>query len=424
MSVRDAGPAELAQAATTRTFACTRAFTRRAKHVCALGATIVLLTACPGPKPPSSAPISGSGLSTSGSAPAKGAVDTDHDGIPDSLEMQLADKYAPVMLLHADEPNMPVSVDWLLQRASLNSYCHGYLPRPSRDPTPPVLVHVQPLTPGDLTQPPFSKGTCVVSRDLTSVDPLPDDKALGGPGGGVQQSFYLSTLAEAGRSGSLNTKDWVTYVHVYPTYDGGIMLQYWHVFSFNDYQTVANNLGSSVDQHGGDWDASVQVELDASLRPEGMWLSRHTHDAPGDYLPSDQVTWTGGSHPIVTVDAGGHAAYASLPDFCAYHAFAQNVGKAVWPRDGTAATSLSEISCPLGRGQGTLSDGPSGGTVWETWSGGRVTQSVAENLRAVPAGSTVGNIVNLGEYNPGTVDCNQHGGGPCVGLPTGAFLPR
>src|SRR5438270_3038815 len=46
-------------------------------------------------------------------------IDQDGDGIDDNLEQQLANKFAPVILIESDESNYPVNVEWFLARAHM-----------------------------------------------------------------------------------------------------------------------------------------------------------------------------------------------------------------------------------------------------------------------------------------------------------------
>ncbi len=103
--------------------------------------------------------------------------------------------------------------------------------------------------------------------------------------------------------------DWVTYTHVYPRVGGGVTIQYWHVFAYN-------GLGAAgVGDHGGDWDATVHVQLGSDLQPEGVILSRHSHDSPGDAFKWEQMVNGGsvydGTHPKIVIDGGGHASFAN-----------------------------------------------------------------------------------------------------------------
>src|SRR5437899_2539448 len=49
-------------------------------------------------------------------------VDADDDGVLDLEEDRLADKYAPIIIHDKADANLPVNVDWLLQRSSLEYY--------------------------------------------------------------------------------------------------------------------------------------------------------------------------------------------------------------------------------------------------------------------------------------------------------------
>src|SRR5262249_1168561 len=120
--------------------------------------------------------------------------------------------------------------------------------------------------------------------------------------------IFIPDLPNQLRVGSLNPSDWKTYVHVYPSNSGGVIVQYWHCFAYNEFSFLG------FGNHGGDWDASIQVRLDTNLMPLGAWYSRHAHDHPGDYFPWSQLQTYRGAHPIVTIDGGGHAAYKDPQD--------------------------------------------------------------------------------------------------------------
>lgn len=49
-------------------------------------------------------------------------TDRDGDGICDQVEEALAARFAPVIFMSANEPNLPVSVDWFLNRATLKYF--------------------------------------------------------------------------------------------------------------------------------------------------------------------------------------------------------------------------------------------------------------------------------------------------------------
>src|SRR5215216_758318 len=50
------------------------------------------------------------------------AVDVDADGITDTCEQSLAEKFAPIIYHSSDESNFPTNVDWFLNRTELWFY--------------------------------------------------------------------------------------------------------------------------------------------------------------------------------------------------------------------------------------------------------------------------------------------------------------
>jgi hypothetical protein len=171
------------------------------------------------------------------------AGDLDHDGLPDALEDELLARYAPDALLSPDDPSKPASIEWLRARQELA--LDG-----------PRLFGV--LVPG--------------------------------------RRFDAET-----RRGSPDPSDWVVYGHSFPRFDGGVVLQYWFYFPYND--------GPFVFDHESDWE-HVTVELGPDREPELFALARHGHNAPGKVIPWAEVPKEG-DHPWFTIASGTHAAYLS-----------------------------------------------------------------------------------------------------------------
>lgn len=347
-------------------------------------------------------------------------VDADGDGIPDALEQQLAEQYAPTLLFAANEPNMPVNVNWMLTHTgSMNFYEKCF-------PVDTFLVAVSPLSSQDqLLHTVTQHSTCRNNLPpIGSATPNPDSQQFGGSNSDAREAFYLPNVSTADQVGETDPSKWVTYVHSYPTIDGGIMLQYWHLFAYNDYQHRFCPK-FCTDQHGGDWDAQVQVQLNAQLQPEGVWFSRHTHDNPGDFVRAAQVHWLNQTHPIVSIDSGGHAAYASPQDFCAYHQadfgpFHVNPSDAPWSND-ASASNIRQIECNGNSPRPQASWPLTGGTVWNTASGGQVAQVTPRGSTPTVriSGNAGGLLTLLGQYNPGSETC----GANCAGTPAGTARP-
>lgn len=205
--------------------------------------------------------------------------DADRDGIPDALEDELAERYAPIVILDKDDWNRPASIEWLLGR------------------------------------PEFREGArAVVTESIVPV--LPPTGA----------SFRHET-----RKGSDDPEDWVTYVHVYPRVDGGISIQYWFFFPYNDGPLFFN--------HESDWE-HLTVRLDENLEPIGMDLSRHADNNPGPFFAWDAIRREG-DRPVVLSANGTHATYASLSDLA-------------WFEKAGDCADLEDCEHP----------------VWRTWEGG------------------------------------------------------
>ena len=217
----------------------------------------------------------------------------------------------------------------------------------------------------------------------------------------------LTDLDPFFQAGATNPLDWKTYFHAYPAADGGVMIQYWHVFAFNEF-------GGDFDDHGGDWDASIQVWLKPDLTMRGVWFSRHKDDHPGHFFCASVadcgesgVRLFDSTHPVVTIDGGGHAAFRSPADWATCNcrvleSVTGALGTVVWTKDtdvfdNPAALRKAHFVCDTTfrqlrrrRQRHRLA----------IWSSGNVVQREPDQpiMRRVHGG-----LVNLGEYNPARV---------------------
>jgi hypothetical protein len=211
--------------------------------------------------------------------PAVWSPDDDGDGIADGCERYLAERYAPIVYHSSDESNYPTSVAWFLPKTTLAFFDDNCFPdlHQGLETAPPQW---------DLPAWSYSGG-CGASDTVYSGGTRSDEK---------HRTFYLTDVASQYRSGSPNTSDWVTYVHAYKNTIGGITVQYWRFYAYND---AGNN-------HGGDWEG-LHVGLDAWLRPSSVLLLGH--DGVERHAPSN-LTWEG-DHVRVFSEGGGHATHAT-----------------------------------------------------------------------------------------------------------------
>jgi hypothetical protein len=195
------------------------------------------------------------------------ALDRDGDGIDDELEDALLQRYAPVVLLHPTEEALPTSTAWLLARADLE---------PAPGPRPRILA--------------------------ASVLGL-----LGWPKPVEDPSARLH-LADGSHHGSTQPTDWTVYGHAFPAEGGGILLQYWFFYAFNDAYGLFD--------HEGDWE-HISVRLGPSLAPEGAWYARHFDSHPGKWFDWSALTREG-DHPVVLSGRGTHASFATVDEVPVY----------------------------------------------------------------------------------------------------------
>jgi hypothetical protein len=202
-----------------------------------------------------------------------GLPDEDADGLADACEQALAERFAPIVYHSSDESNFPGSVDRFL--AETNLALHD-------ERCPEDLALVRAPTQADLANP-------VPRQGCPAASPL---LASGSRSAGKHETFFLADVAEADRAGSADPSDWTTYLHAYPNDSGGVTLQYWRFYAYND----------ALNDHGGDWEG-LHVVLDPSLRIGRVLLL--THDAL--VAPPLSRFELEGTHVRVYSEGGGHA---------------------------------------------------------------------------------------------------------------------
>lgn len=211
--------------------------------------------------------------------PIRDAVpaDLDQDGVYDACESALATKFAPIVYHSTDESNFPTNVDWFLPKTSIWFYDDNCTPDWKQQ------LQGAPTQASLLTW--WASGGCGSSDTVYSNGTRSPDK---------QRTFFLADVADAYRVGSMNSQDWRTYVHAYRNTVGGVTLQYWRFYAYND----------ALNNHGGDWEGE-HVILDGNLNAYRIALLGHTsveEKAVGSF------TWEG-THPRVFSEGGGHATH-------------------------------------------------------------------------------------------------------------------
>lgn len=210
------------------------------------------------------------------------AADRDGDGIDDGLERALLERHAPIAVLSDEESAWPSSVAWVRDRVPL------------------------------VSSGPTFRGTVIAA----------------------------AAFAGEVRQGSERTADWTVYGHAYRRRDGGIELQYWFYYPFND--------GHLFFDHESDWE-HVSVELDASGRPSAFAAAAHHDNAPGSRTAWAEVSREG-ERPLFFVATGTHAAYAQRDDAPFWERMPAEGRERRWRvgENGSRLVNVGERGRPLG----------------------------------------------------------------------------
>jgi hypothetical protein len=259
---------------------------------------------------------------------ATDTTDTDRDGIVDSCEQSLAEKYAPIVIHASDEPNLPANVDWFLSKTALWFYDDDCTPdlkqRLKGAPKQSELLIFQ------------HTGDCGSSDTIVSNGTRSTRK---------QRTFFLEDVADEFRKGSLDSRDWTTYFHAYLNDIGGVTIQYWRFYAYNTGKEVG---GIEFGFHGGDWEG-IHVVLNHDLQPEAVRLLGHT-----DITTVQRPAWGGlrfeTTHPIIFSERGGHASEIAGNE-SGIRQETRSGGKVRWPggkeSDSGQLVNVGEKSSPM-----------------------------------------------------------------------------
>jgi hypothetical protein len=205
--------------------------------------------------------------------------DEDNDGLNDSFEQTMAERFAPIVFHDPKEPNFPTNVRLFLPATELWFY-DSRCKQSSVKIAAPLVDSIP-----EKVQPPCDpRETLVDSYGTRSKN--------------KDQSFFLKTVDEAKRAGG-DPPDWTTYYHLYPNEDGGITIQYWRFYAYNTGEFLGHQV--AVGSHGGDWEA-IHVVLDFTNAPKVVRFLGHRSIStrPWSSLVSE------GTHVLIKSEKGGH----------------------------------------------------------------------------------------------------------------------
>jgi hypothetical protein len=274
-------------------------------------------------------------------------VDNDYDGIDDGTEAELADRFAPLLYMpnlisRTDAGNgvpgdwtWPANVEWYLANTQMRFH-HDNCPDHQ-------ILNLGTINTANLITQYHQRATSWLGCTHSGTT-----YGSNGDGGWSSENhFFLQAVYDdVTHPGVRDASGWKVYVHAYPNSIGGVSIQYWFFYAYNDYIASAN--------HEADWE-HVIVQLDANQQPTSLWYAAHNG---ATQLQPFQVSWYGGTHPQVWVADGSHASYSSQGE--CDNALVEGTDQNCW-------SNLDQR--------------------WFTWSGGK---GAAQGLQG-------GGLVNMGE---------------------------
>lgn len=227
-------------------------------------------------------------------------VDNDGDGIDDGTESDLADTYAPLLympnLITRGEAGNGVGGDWAWP-GNVEWYLANTQMRFHHDNCPDhQILNLGTITTSNITTQSHQRATSWLGCSHSGT-------TYGSNGSGGYSSenhFFLQAVYDdVTHPGVRDPSGWKVYTHVYRNNIGGISIQYWFFYPYNDFIAGFN--------HEADWE-HITVQLNSSQQPSTLTYAAH-HD-PRTWQ-AYQVSWYNGTHPQVWVADGSHASYAS-----------------------------------------------------------------------------------------------------------------
>ena len=190
------------------------------------------------------------------------AMDADNDGMEDGNEINLAEKYAPILYFEKHEQLFPVEVEYHISNSNLN--------RSTKDGE--VIIDPNP-TPEKLGK----------YKDVRKNYSLDNRK------GGIYDDRIIEDYRE-----KMDLLGYTVYAHIFMNGNRTI-IQYWMFYAFNK---------GTLNNHEGDWEM-VQVVLDSSGIPLHAMYSQHISGQKAKWKDVEKD----GEHMKVYVARGSHANY-------------------------------------------------------------------------------------------------------------------
>ncbi len=216
--------------------------------------------------------------------------DDDRDGIADSFEVEMANKFSPILRLppKSKDWTRPANVDWYLQRVQLRFENKGACNRDD-----------QVFKVGQVTQTNLARQS---KRDK-------DTTWKGCRNQGTRRYSKSSTRfflqpADKYHKGA-PASQWKAYVHVKKStaVRNGYDIQYWFFYAYNDSVGAVN--------HEGDWEhitisVNKNMQFVEAIYAQHEYYKRYTRN---------QLTFLRNTHPVVYVADGSHASYPRAGSF-------------------------------------------------------------------------------------------------------------
>ncbi|MCB1036003.1 MAG: Vps62-related protein, partial [Acidobacteria bacterium] len=209
--------------------------------------------------------------------------DLDRDGLPDSFEDELLERFAPIVHLHPDDEFRPSSVDFYLPQVRMRYH---------RD----IFLDHQALDYGEVT-------TANIAHQSY------DGVSSGYGTSGADTNWFLEALHESRGGQAPAVVPCYGHARKAPGGETGIDLQYWFFYPFNgDITGTGGALGA---EHEGDWEHVTIWVDDAGTTRLQTYMSRHRNE--GEWYEDYELEISGEQvHVYSAIDS--HASYPAADE--------------------------------------------------------------------------------------------------------------